>query len=92
MSTFTILYFAACSSYTSRSSESLPAPLPISKLYSVLEEKYTGITEKVLGSCLVTVNFEYVDITGGGGHSETEEEVVIQPGDEVAIIPPVSSG
>jgi len=92
MSTFTILYFAACSSYTSRSYESLPAPLPISKLYSVLEEKYAGITEKVLGSCLVTVNFEYVEITSGDGNDETAGEVVIQPGDEVAIIPPVSSG
>ena len=91
MSAFTILYFAACESYTSRSSESLPAPLPISKLYPLLEEKYTGITEQVLGSCLVTVNLEYVDITGGDRNNETEE-VVIQPGDEVAIIPPVSSG
>ena len=92
MSTFTILYFAACSTYTSRSSESLPAPLPISKLYSILEEKYAGITEKVLGSCLVTVNLEYVNLTGGDGNDEAEGEVMIQPGDEVAIIPPVSSG
>ena len=92
MSTFTILYFAACSSYTSRPRETLPAPLPISKLYSVLEEKYAGITEKILGSCLVTVNFEYVDTTGEDENDENKAEVVIQPGDEVAIIPPVSSG
>ncbi|KAF8430604.1 molybdopterin synthase small subunit CnxG [Terfezia claveryi] len=92
MSTFTILYFAACASYTSRSYEVLPAPLPISKLFYVLEEKYAGITENVLGSCHVTVNFKYVDITGGDRHDMIEGEVVIQDGDEVAIIPPVSSG
>lgn len=92
MSDFKILYFAACSSYTSLSSETLPAPLPISKLYSTLEAKYPGITEKVLRSSLVTVNLEYVDIPHGHGAKEDQEEVVIQAGDEVAIIPPVSSG
>ena len=38
------------------------------------------------------MNLEYVDIIGGDGVDKTEGEVVIQPGDEVAIIPPVSSG
>ena len=45
-----------------------------------------------MGSCLVTVNFEYVDTTGEDENDENKAEVVIQPGDEVAIIPPVSSG
>jgi molybdopterin converting factor small subunit len=44
---------------------------------------------KILDSCLVTVNLEYVDIpenvTGKG-------DIAINAGDEVAIIPPVSSG
>ncbi|KAI5787650.1 molybdopterin synthase small subunit CnxG [Peziza echinospora] len=93
MSTFTILYFAAASSYTGRSSDSLPAPLAASKLFPLLEQKYPGITKKVLDSCLVTVNLEYVDIPGASGASTPEEEdVVIEAGSEVAIIPPVSSG
>ena len=44
----------------------------------------------VLDSCAVTVNLEYVDVEVEGG--EEEAGVVINEGDEVAIIPPVSSG
>jgi molybdopterin converting factor small subunit len=84
---FTILYFATASSHTSVDSEYLPAPLALSKLFDELEQRYAGITEKVLGSCLVTVNLEYVDVP-----EEGNSEVVIKEGDEVAIIPPVSSG
>lgn len=84
---FTILYFATASSYTSKSSESLRAPLPLSKLFEILEEKYNGMKAKVLESCLVTVNLEYVDIPEDGADGP-----VIKEGDEVAIIPPVSSG
>lgn len=62
-----------------------------SKLFEVLEEKYPGIKNKVLSSCAVTINLEYVDV------EEDDDETpkvarVIQDGDEVAIIPPVSSG
>jgi len=84
---FTILYFASASSYTSQSFESLPAPLPLSKLFETLEERYNGMKVKVLESCLVTINLEYVDIPEDGASAP-----VIQEGDEVAIIPPVSSG
>lgn len=84
---FTILYFASASSYTSKDSEALPAPLPLSKLFETLDEKYGGMKAKVLESCLVTINLEYVDMPENG-----EEGPVIKEGDEVAIIPPVSSG
>ncbi|TVY15718.1 Molybdopterin synthase sulfur carrier subunit [Lachnellula arida] len=84
---FTVLYFASASSYTSKNNESLPAPLPLSKLFDTLEEKYNGMKAKVLVSCLVTVNLEYVDIP-----EDCASEPVIKEGDEVAIIPPVSSG
>jgi molybdopterin converting factor small subunit len=84
---FTLLYFASASSFTSKTSESLPAPLPISKLFDILEEKYSGMKAKILESCLVTVNLEYVDLPDDG-----EEGTIIKEGDEVAIIPPVSSG
>lgn len=84
---FTILYFASASSYTSKDSEALPAPLPLAKLFGTLDEKYGGMKAKVLESCLVTINLEYVDMPENG-----EDGPVINEGDEVAIIPPVSSG
>ncbi|KAH6671251.1 molybdopterin synthase small subunit CnxG [Halenospora varia] len=84
---FTILYFASASSYTSKESESLPAPLPVSKLFETLEAKYSGIKANILDSCLVTVNLEYVDTAEISADAPT-----IKAGDEVAIIPPVSSG
>ncbi|KAK4160916.1 hypothetical protein QBC43DRAFT_324482 [Cladorrhinum sp. PSN259] len=83
---FNILYFASASSYTLKNTESLPAPLPLSKLFGLLEERYKGIKENVLESGLVTVNLTYVDVEAEG------EDMVIKEGDEVAIIPPVSSG
>lgn len=90
---FTILYFAAASSYTSLSSERFPAPLPLSKLFASLEARHPGFEAKVLHSCAVTVNLEYVDFDGNGdGDGDAENPVMILPGDEVALIPPVSSG
>jgi molybdopterin synthase sulfur carrier subunit len=87
---FTILYFASASSFASKDSEFIQAPLPISKLFPTLEERYTGFKAKVLESCLVTVNLEYVDISSD--HAKSGNEVIIKDGDEVAIIPPVSAG
>jgi molybdopterin converting factor small subunit len=86
---YTILYFASAGSYTSKDSEHLPAPLPLSNLFQTLEEKYGGIKAKVLDSCLVTINLEYVDIPDATCDGS---EIMIKEGDEVAIIPPVSSG
>jgi molybdopterin converting factor small subunit len=85
---FTVLYFASASSYTSKDTETLAAPLPVAKLFDTLEEKYSGIKSKVLESCLLTINLEYVDIPS----DPASTELVIKAGDEVAIIPPVSSG
>ena len=62
----------------------------VNKLYHLLEENYPGITEKVLESSALTVNLEYVDLEEHRG--EDEKSLVIKAGDEVAIIPPVSSG
>jgi molybdopterin converting factor small subunit len=61
--------------------------LSLGKLFSELESRYPGIQAKILDSCLVTINLDYVDVPGEG-----EEGLVIQEADEVAIIPPVSSG
>lgn len=85
MSSFTVLFFASASSFTTKESDSFPAPLPLSKLFETLEARYPGISAKILDSCLVTVNLDYVDMP-------PTEERILQASDEVAIIPPVSSG
>lgn len=86
---FTLLYFASASSYTGKDSDSFQAPVPLSGLFELLETKYPGIKAKILDSCLVTVNLEYVDVPESGSG---EGGITINAGDEVAIIPPVSSG
>ncbi|KAK4191739.1 hypothetical protein QBC35DRAFT_485761 [Podospora australis] len=88
---FNILYFASAGSYTAKNVEALPAPLPLSELFGQLEERYKGIRQNVLDHSLVTINLAYVDVDGDEEGDETKK-VVIQEGDEVAIIPPVSSG
>ena len=88
--TFTVLYFASSSSYTRKQQDHFAAPLPLAQLPDVLEERYPGIKEKVLGSCAVTVNLDYVDVEEEAGKGEGG--LVVRAGDEVAIIPPVSSG
>ncbi|KAI1160259.1 molybdopterin synthase sulfur carrier subunit [Nemania serpens] len=90
---FVVLYFASASSFTSKEYDTFPAPLPISKLFDTLEERHSGIKDKILSSCLVTVNLNYVDVPNNDTNQDgLESGVVIQEGDEVAIIPPVSSG
>ncbi|KAJ5810673.1 Molybdopterin synthase sulfur carrier subunit [Penicillium pulvis] len=83
--TFTIHYFATASQFTTKNTESLPAPLPLAQLSPLLEERYPGIREKILVSCGVSLDGEYVDV-------EEDAQAIIQAGAEVAIIPPVSSG
>ncbi|KAL3465195.1 hypothetical protein BJX64DRAFT_275311 [Aspergillus heterothallicus] len=89
--TFQIHYFASAFSYTGKNTERLPAPLPLSSLFSTLEALYPGIKQKVLNSCSVSLGDEYVDVPDPAD-GEGDGKVVIQDGDEVAIIPPVSSG
>lgn len=87
---FRILYFASAASFTRKSSDTLPAPMAIANLFGALEAKYPGIRKAVLDSCAVTVNLEYVDVEEEDGGEKGS--VVVKVGDEVAIIPPVSSG
>jgi len=82
---FKLLYFASASSYTQKSSETFTAPSTAAKLFAELEAKYPGIKERILSSCMLTINLDYVEL-------DAPEDVVINVGDEVAIIPPVSSG
>ena len=89
---FSILYFASASSFTGKTGETLQAPLDIDRLYDVLEDRYRGIKDKILNSCAVTVNLQYVDILDNTDDDGDMEHRTIKEGDEVAIIPPVSSG
>ncbi|OCK83377.1 Molybdopterin synthase sulfur carrier subunit [Lepidopterella palustris CBS 459.81] len=86
---FALLYFAAASDFTKRNAETIPAPVRAIELFQVLDQRYPGIKNKVLSSCAVTVNLQYVDLDGDDA---ADKELVIKEGDEVAIIPPVSSG
>lgn len=100
--TFQIYYFASASSYTKKDTEALPAPLPLSDLFVVLESRYPGIREKVLRSSAVSLGLEYVDVEEAervdskseGNNNKFKEGpvIMIKAGDEVGIIPPVSSG
>jgi len=83
---FTLLYFASAASFTKKPYDHLPAPLAVRDLLSHLESRYPGF-RKVLDSCAVTVNLDYVDLADAD-----ERQRVIAQGDEVALIPPVSSG
>ncbi|MCJ1337274.1 hypothetical protein MMC09_002556 [Bachmanniomyces sp. S44760] len=91
-----MLYFASAATFTKKDSEYLPAPLPTSKLFGVLEARYPGFERKVLSSCAVTINMNYVDVKEGNDTDvvgqKGDDSLIINVGDEVAIIPPVSSG
>jgi len=87
---FTLLYFAAATSFTHKQHDFFAAPLPVAQLYDDLEKQYAGMKEKVLGSSALTVNLDYVEVEEETGKGD--KGLVIQAGDEVAIIPPVSSG
>lgn len=83
---FTVLYFASAASFTKKESEHLKAPVEAAKLFDTLDKQYPGMKAKVLTSCAVTVNLDYVDL------EDADMSLTIKEGDEVGIIPPVSSG
>lgn len=92
---FRILYFATAASFTKKPFDDFPAPLLVKDLFQILDSKYPGISKSVLSSCALTVNLDYVDMEETV-HEEGSENhyrvTAIKEGDEVAIIPPVSSG
>ena len=59
--------------------------MKLSTLLDHLEDMYPTIKQSILHSCALTVNLEYVDV-------QTDADMLVKEGDEVAIIPPVSSG
>lgn len=97
--TFRILYFASAATYTKKSQDDFPAPLQLRDLFPFLDSKYPGFFKSVLCSCTVAVNQEYVDVD-----VDDDDDVALskdppvtkitrlEEGDEVVLIPPVSSG
>ena len=88
--TFTVLYFASARSFTGKDEDSFPAPLALADLLTLMESRYPGIRAWAQKYCMLTVNLDYVDVAkdgfaDGGG-------LVLKAGDELALIPPVSSG
>ena len=83
-----MLYFAAASTATGMTVERIPLPqsepLPLTSLSGVLVSRHpnTGL-EKVLAASQWSVNEEMVD---------EPEKVLLQGGEEVAVICPVSGG
>jgi len=82
---FSLLYFASASSFTNRTVDHFTAPIKVGDLASLLETHYPGIGSKVLEASALTINLDYIS-------KDDEGDKVIEAGDEVAIIPPVSSG
>jgi molybdopterin converting factor small subunit len=80
---FTVLYFGPLKSLTGKSSETIGSDITITQLLSHLATAYEDV--QLIKSCAVSVNLEYVD-------SEEYDQTTLKNGDEVALIPPVSSG
>lgn len=87
--TFTVLYFASASSFTGKDVDSFPAPVALADLFSLLESRYPGIRAWAQKYCMLTVNLDYIDVPKDGS---ADSGLVLKAGDELALIPPVSSG
>lgn len=85
----TVLYFAAASTATKLTSETIPLPhstepFKLSSLSALLVSRHPGTgLEKILDSSQWSVEAEMVD---------DPETVVLKGGEEVAVICPVSGG
>lgn len=77
-------------SFTKQQCHLFEAPICSATLFQALEEAYPNITQRILNSSAITVNLDYMEFEQGSGKDFNCFE--IQAGDEVAVIPPVSSG
>jgi len=97
--TFTVLLFASASTYAG-GVETLHfrGPTTLAEIFVTLETKFPGFTDKILKSSAVTVDLEYVEFEIDDGKQREDTisgqglDRTVQPGSELAIIPPVSSG
>ena len=91
---FKVLYFASASTFTKKDWEEFPAPFPLHQLPDLLESSYPGIGKAILDSAAITLNLEYVDldVQATNDAEYQAKSFTIHDRDEIAIIPPVSSG
>lgn len=79
-----VLFFARARELTGCSEAALSVPVgsETSALPQLLAAAYPAL-QQVLGSCLLSLNLEYVD---------ADAPRSLKPGDEVGVIPPISGG
>ena len=86
----TIGYWAALKDLTKQNEQciSVPANTPVNQFLSYLLQQQplvaTDQGQNILRTCACAINLEYVDLIN--------DTHVMKDGDEVALIPPVSSG
>jgi molybdopterin converting factor subunit 1 len=76
----TVHLFAAAAERVGRSAIELPQPATVTALRRLLADNWPSLAD-LLPRCAVAVNHEYA-----------ADDVVLHPGDEIAVIPPVSGG
>ncbi|KAF9980440.1 hypothetical protein BGZ75_008426 [Mortierella antarctica] len=81
---FTVLYFASAKDASKTESDKLEwtAGINSTALTRLLLDRHPGL-DHVLKTSMFAVNMEYKD---------NDDSWTVQPGDEIAIIPPVSGG
>ncbi|KAF9209700.1 hypothetical protein BGZ49_002131 [Haplosporangium sp. Z 27] len=84
MSHFTVLYFASAKDASKVEVDKFEwsAGINAQALKQILVERHSNLSD-VLKTSMFAVNMEYLD---------DESSWTVQPGDEVAVIPPVSGG
>ncbi len=83
----TIEYFGPSKDFTSKESEKLDSITTLKDLYNHFVENYSVEFQKyVEENCGITLNYEYIE------ERNHPEEIQFEQGDEICIIPPVSSG
>lgn len=80
-----VLYFAKSAEIAGVRSETISVPQEIkaSQLWQELETLHPGLAD-VRNQVIFAVRQEYVELG--------DQQLLLQPGDEVAIIPPISGG
>lgn len=80
-----VLYFAKSAEIAGVRSETISVPQEIkaSELWKELESLHPGLAD-VRNQVIFAVRQEYVELG--------DQQLLLQPGDEVAIIPPISGG
>lgn len=77
---------------TTKGSPRKPSGLSVAELFAWISLTYGESAAGLLASCAVSINMEYLEDEEAGNAGEPSRAEVIHVGDEVALIPPVSSG